>query len=86
MLEQLASSIHPTVMASMNSLYTEITHPFVQEAQKTVEWSHAGRKSTHESSSARRDSSTVATYTGPTSTAELYVTNFGECWYSSTND
>jgi len=50
-----------------------------------VSWSHASRKSTHESSSWRRDTTTEA-YVEPATTAEMYTTNYGECWYSSTND
>ena len=87
MLSQLATSIHPTVMATMENLYSEITHPFVQEANKAIEWTHASAKSTHNSAAMRRDTTTTTTDTAPVVTAATeYVTDYATCWYSSTND
>lgn len=69
-------------MATVNNLYSELTHPFVQESEKSVSWSHASRKSTHNSASYRRDT-TTAEVVAPVSD---YITNYAECWFSSSND
>ena len=82
MLTQLATAVHPQVMETVNDIQTWFAHPLVQESQKTLS-GHASRKSTHESATYRRDTTTSDEAQAATPD---YETNYAECWFSSTSD